>query len=41
MLVMGQEFLIMGASTLFAAVVLYLVNFDEHKKRLAELRTTA
>jgi len=41
MLVMGQEFLIMGVSTMFAAVVLYLVNFDEHKKRLAELRTTA
>ena len=41
MLVMGQEFLIMGVSALFAAVVLYLVNFDEYKKRLAELRTTA
>ena len=38
MLVMGQEFLIMGVSALIAAAVLSLVNFKGHELHLAELR---
>lgn len=38
MLVMGQEFLIMGISAFFAAGILAMVNFKVHQQRLVDLR---
>ena len=38
MLATGQEFLIMGLSSLLAALVLCLVNFEKHRRQLDDLR---
>ena len=38
MLATGQEFLIMGLSSLLAAFVLCLVNFEKHRRQLDDLR---